>query len=129
MIIQYSLNNDLSSVKKCLDEGHDYFTPIYIAIKYDNYGLLDLVSDYVDILRVKKIKTINDEEECCICLDSFNDKKVVVGCPVCNNKFHKNCIRTWTLTSDNCPLCRTELILRTKKFNKIMRKLCKRYNY
>ena len=43
---------------------------------------------------------------CPICLDEVPIKSVHTT--ACNHKFHSECIMRWFVTSDDCPVCRSE---------------------
>lgn len=43
---------------------------------------------------------------CPICLDDIQYKDVHTTS--CSHKFHTGCILRWFVTSDDCPICRTE---------------------
>lgn len=50
----------------------------------------------------------NDLPECSICYETMGDKESYV-LDKCNHKFHYDCVNTWLLNKDNCPLCRTKI--------------------
>jgi hypothetical protein len=43
---------------------------------------------------------------CAICLDEIPCKEIYVT--ECRHHYHSQCITTWYVTSDECPVCRTE---------------------
>lgn len=47
------------------------------------------------------------DEQCCICLESLEDnKKKVVFSKICLHVFHRNCLKNWVQTHQECPLCK-----------------------
>jgi len=50
----------------------------------------------------------NQNEECCICLDTDNSAAWAIL--PCGHKFHDSCISTWLLTHQTCPICRLRMI-------------------
>ena len=49
-------------------------------------------------------------ENCSICLENFKSKIKLN----CSHKFCKLCIYNWMFTNNTCPMCRAEIIDRTK---------------
>lgn len=52
----------------------------------------------------------NKEDECCICLDSINDKTKIYNLN-CEHLFHPDCIDKWVNINNTCPLCRIEIMI------------------
>jgi hypothetical protein len=52
-------------------------------------------------------KPISEDDECSICYDALAG--AVVGCPTCNNGFHKKCMEKWLQSSihQTCVYCRS----------------------
>ena len=43
---------------------------------------------------------------CPICLEEETDEKPLDGsCALCPHVFHKECLNTWLVRNNNCPLC------------------------
>lgn len=61
----------------------------------------------------KYTKPISEDDECPICYDTIigADKDAIVGCPTCNNGFHRKCMDKWLQTSahKNCVYCRSSV--------------------
>ena len=53
------------------------------------------------------ILIINQNEECCICLD--NDNILLWIILPCGHKFHQQCILTWLRNNHTCPICRLNI--------------------
>lgn len=49
---------------------------------------------------------IDDQTECCICLDKNAESWTMTRCA---HSFHSKCISNWTQTNVSCPVCRTRL--------------------
>lgn len=47
------------------------------------------------------------DDECAVCLDSYNVGDKCRLLPFCNHKFHAHCVDLWLLSTPTCPLCRT----------------------
>lgn len=51
--------------------------------------------------------TINQNEECCICLDMDNTGEWSIL--PCGHKFHMRCVSEWIINHQTCPVCRFNL--------------------
>ncbi|MED6156364.1 hypothetical protein PIB30_013856 [Stylosanthes scabra] len=51
---------------------------------------------------------INEDQECCICLNKYKDKEEVRQLPCCH-VFHLNCVDQWLRIISCCPLCKQGL--------------------
>jgi len=51
---------------------------------------------------------IDEQNECCICLDKTADTWSMTRCA---HSFHRKCLSNWTQTTATCPVCRTHLDL------------------
>ncbi|CAI9779304.1 unnamed protein product [Fraxinus pennsylvanica] len=59
---------------------------------------------------IMEYKNDNDEVEiCAVCLDEI-PAGLLVSTLACSHVFHSNCIFEWLSRSDNCPICRFEMI-------------------
>ena len=79
--------------------------PISKNLKTFNY-----IDAYNNLIIDEKIK----EDNCSICMEQFQDNETVVQLE-CNHLFHKNCIDPWKEANEKCPLCKTDMKL--KSFN------------
>lgn len=52
--------------------------------------------------------------ECSICLESCENEMVCYITP-CNHKFHKKCMKRWLSSHSNCPLCRCNFNINTRR--------------
>lgn len=52
--------------------------------------------------------TMNQTEECCICLDMDNTREWSIL--HCGHKFHSSCVSTWLRSHQTCPVCRYHII-------------------
>jgi len=59
--------------------------------------------------KIPLITNNNQNEECCICIDSDNTKSWSILS--CGHKFHNLCISQWLNNNISCPLCRQNNIL------------------
>ena len=79
----------------------EYFNDIKIILDETKFN--NLKCNYFKEL------SLNDYNECLICIDQFNDEDIVVKIK-CNHFFHKNCIKSWLCEESNkCPICRIEV--------------------
>lgn len=53
------------------------------------------------------------EDVCSICLEEFQPGQTIckAGSPCCNHPFHDECIESWLMGHDYCPLCRSNIIM------------------
>lgn len=60
-----------------------------------------------DINAVTQISTINEQDRCSICLESYdvNDATLIRKITKCSHSFHDNCISQWLLKKKTCPMC------------------------
>merc|ERR1712186_26886 len=52
---------------------------------------------------------IAENPSCSVCLDDFDDKKLIVRTKHCDHMFHKQCLQGWLQVNRTCPLCRLDL--------------------
>ena len=62
--------------------------------------------------RVSKIydaEYYREHKSCVVCFEEFEDKKSRVTTLPCDVRhyFHTECIQTWTMRNNSCPLCKT----------------------
>jgi hypothetical protein len=44
-------------------------------------------------------------QDCCICLEAFNNKETKLCLLRCGHIYHQKCIDTWLLQKKSCPVC------------------------
>lgn len=49
------------------------------------------------------------QDECCICLDKFENSERVKVLPSCNHCYHPLCVDKWLTAHSTCPLCRASV--------------------
>lgn len=55
-------------------------------------------------------KQTEEDKNCAICLDDFDSDETLYQSPHCKHFFHKACFLVWLERSDNCPICRQNVI-------------------
>ena len=45
------------------------------------------------------------EEVCSICCENFEEKQKIRNMPICEHKYHKQCIDKWLAKKPTCPNC------------------------
>jgi hypothetical protein len=64
------------------------------------------INNYLKIFETKYTLDLNNDDECCICMEKLKNKEDIVKTP-CNHLFHKLCLKQWINDSKNdCPICR-----------------------
>ncbi|KZV34359.1 RING/U-box superfamily protein [Dorcoceras hygrometricum] len=72
----------------------------------------------IDEFLIKEIPAFlymkNDQEsssflKCVVCLNEFQENKMLRILPKCGHAFHLDCIDVWLQSSSNCPLCRSTI--------------------
>ena len=54
----------------------------------------------------QRVCSVTEDQECCICLDSFVKSNVIKTLP-CGHEFHGDCIHQWLVTEHStCPMCK-----------------------
>ena len=97
--------------------------------KYKFYINVILESTQSSLI-LKKIQDQNKDQECPICFQDFNKKKIVTGC---NHEFCISCITHYMRNESiekielNCPLCRTKIEKLTTQKNEVSQLLIERY--
>lgn len=61
------------------------------------------------LLLKKETITLNQNETCTICLETFK-KNDIISILNCNHRYHHDCIKRWTEKERTCPLCRVILL-------------------
>ncbi|KAE8709843.1 transcription factor bHLH96-like [Hibiscus syriacus] len=63
----------------------------------------------------KGVKTGKATLECAICLNEFEDEETLRLIPRCSHLFHHDCIDAWLYAHSTCPVCRTDLVLKSNE--------------
>lgn len=67
------------------------------------------LNDGNDILSESIVDSLNNIDNCSICLDEINiNNDLDLKKLPCNHIYHKNCINQWITNNPNCPLCKEE---------------------
>ncbi|KAL3343778.1 hypothetical protein AABB24_027356 [Solanum stoloniferum] len=76
------------------------------SVEEDNYEILIFVEG-----SEREKSSINEENDCAICLSEFLKGEQYGVLPACSHKFHADCIMIWLVRSVNktCPICRTQV--------------------
>lgn len=53
----------------------------------------------------------NTQDECAICFDNHGQKSVTL---LCKHSYHDQCIKTWSIKSKMCPICRNDMTVPPK---------------
>ena len=59
-----------------------------------------------------KLKKLNDEPACIICLSDFEIGEKVSSLPCCHT-FHTKCLDEWIIKKQSCPICKFEVTLKS----------------
>lgn len=101
---------------KSIDVYNKLIIPYLTHIEYLHYVLIIFCiisspkfAKLVDIIYkryVRRIKQIESDKttECSICWEKIKDSNIAIT--RCNHKFHLDCLITWCLKNNTCPLCR-----------------------
>uniref|UniRef100_A0A6C0BPB1 RING-type domain-containing protein n=1 Tax=viral metagenome TaxID=1070528 RepID=A0A6C0BPB1_9ZZZZ len=59
---------------------------------------------------IETSKECDPEDDCCICMEVFDQVETTQACQACGNFFHTDCVYRWLQASEheNCPLCRAD---------------------
>ncbi|XP_054782591.1 RING-H2 finger protein ATL51-like [Prosopis cineraria] len=95
---EFSFDADQSSPYHAIDDG-------------DGFNFDELMEE--PLMRPNSMRSLKElkldektkEEQCSVCLESFEDNDDVLVTP-CNHIYHRKCIVHWFLVSSMCPLCR-----------------------
>jgi len=63
----------------------------------------------VDVPLFNSYHSLDEEDECSICLDPKTSAESV-SFEGCNHSFHEKCIRDWLSIKSTCPLCRAAVV-------------------
>ncbi|KAF5756425.1 putative chromatin regulator PHD family [Helianthus annuus] len=76
-------------------------------------GLEPDVISSIPILMYKNIGhgQESQDNECAVCLSSFEDGQMIRALPNCKHHFHAECIDKWLGSQTSCPICRHEVEL------------------
>jgi len=50
------------------------------------------------------------DQECSICISTFQEGDAIRRLPTCGHSFHKGCIDLWLLRQNKCPLCKGDVV-------------------
>ena len=79
----------------------------YITVTFFSIAILCFIY-FPSNRQLENILVINNQnEECCICLDSENTNPWSIL--PCGHKFHGHCISQWLRSNQTCPICRIRI--------------------
>lgn len=87
-----------------------FFVFIYISFRISNsiYTHVRIISDVRVVPPIETYCFIDEQTECCICLDKTAEVWTMTRCA---HSFHRACLSNWAQTTATCPVCRTRLDL------------------
>ena len=88
------------AASKCCSVGQEQSR--YSVLVQRPNAIVSIINE--DLKRQDREDRKERQENCTICLESMSENIAIL---LCNHKFHKNCIETWFLRKQNCPICRT----------------------
>lgn len=72
-----------------------------------------IIDDQIELNLFNNKDINNNENYCCICLNTYNYKFIKLEC--CNKDIHYECVIDWVITETNinykCPICRKRIQL------------------
>jgi len=57
----------------------------------------------------RRRSSVAGNDDCPICLETFQEGDTVRELSACSHVFHKSCVDLWLLRSSECPLCKTKV--------------------
>jgi len=51
-------------------------------------------------------RQLEEDDECCICMDNFLTEGGVIEFPICKHMYHAHCLDEWLARKTTCPMCR-----------------------
>lgn len=73
--------------------------------------LLGLSAKEIGALPMKSIELAEcQDQECSICICTFQEGDAIRRLPTCGHCFHKGCIDLWLLRQNKCPLCKGDVV-------------------
>ncbi|KAK7349350.1 hypothetical protein VNO77_06655 [Canavalia gladiata] len=84
----------------------------FVAQSFQNYMIQRVHKLYKHYGYAAVVKE-NEEDEsdyCAVCLSQIYKREKVRSLPVCNHRYHADCIGTWLKNHTTCPLCRSKII-------------------
>lgn len=89
-----------------------FFTAIaFVAQSFQNYMIQSLHKLYKHYGYAAEVKD-NEEKEsdyCSVCLSQICKGEKAKSLPVCNHRYHVDCIGAWLKNHTTCPLCRNKI--------------------
>ena len=80
--------------------------PVRVTVSEDNMNTFLTSFKYGNSENDEKIK-IKDQDQCTICLSTYEKDEAVSYLNTCNHLFHTTCINKWLLEFNHkCPICR-----------------------
>ncbi|EPZ32439.1 hypothetical protein ROZALSC1DRAFT_30305 [Rozella allomycis CSF55] len=69
---------------------------------------IDIISN-LPTFKFLKNETKDDENECSVCKEMFQDGEMIKKIPNCSHIFHADCLDPWLKLHGTCPVCRFEV--------------------
>ncbi|RDX89081.1 RING-H2 finger protein ATL3, partial [Mucuna pruriens] len=107
-----SLVISLNSTRGTMATILTFLTAIaFVAQSFQNYMIQRLQKLYKHYGYAASVKD-NEEHEsdyCSVCLSHISKGEKVRSLPVCNHRYHADCIGVWLKNHTTCPLCRNNI--------------------
>ncbi|KAL2964605.1 hypothetical protein AAZX31_16G013500 [Glycine max] len=89
-----------------------FFTAIaFVAQSFQNYMIQSLHKLYKHYGYAAEVKDSEEKESdyCSVCLSQICKGEKAKSLPVCNHRYHVDCIGAWLKNHTTCPLCRNNI--------------------
>ena len=111
--LKYAFNSNYSNIKinnEILKEYNKLINKnknnILFSNKKNNLNALKILILIINFFNINK-QIGGSSNDCPICFNNLNDSPIITT--NCNHKFHAECLQSWQLIRNTCPLCRANL--------------------
>ena len=94
----------------------------FVAQSFQNYIIQRLHKIYQHCGYAAAVKDKEDHERdyyCSVCLSQICEGEKVRSLPVCNHRYHADCIGAWLKNHTTCPLCRNKITDHIQKHKQV----------
>ncbi|MFX0084782.1 MAG: AAA domain-containing protein [Candidatus Hodarchaeota archaeon] len=99
VVIMNQRNTDKSILESQIEQ--DKGTKVESDFSYQSLTKDDINEEYI----------IGNEHRICVLCQEFVSEKLGLSCPVCNQAYHEDHLRTWLESNDFCVTCQSKILL------------------